>query len=83
MLASAELRRNWALWIITGGGMAMSVYAAVALFLIKEDSYIFYLALAAMVNIFVLFGGIASLLVKRTLSITKSGVSMQDHVRDQ
>lgn len=79
-LDSVERRKDWALWIITGGGMAMTLYAVWALYLIQHDArHVYYLGIAAMINIFVLFGAIAGLLVRRTVNISKNGLIMEDH----
>jgi hypothetical protein len=79
-LDSADRRRDWALWIITGGGIAMTVYALLVLYLVQNYAhYAYWLGMAAMVNIFVLFGAIAGLLVKRNINITRNGVIVEDH----
>ena len=67
---SSDRRRDWALYVLTGGGMAMTLYAAAALYIVQHYAhYAYWLGMAAMANILVLFTGIAGLLVKRTLSI--------------
>lgn len=79
-LASSERRRDLALWFLAGGGVMMTVYAILALYLVTNTPhYVFYLGLASMVNIMVLFTGIAGLLVKRTLNVSRTGVVIEDH----
>lgn len=79
-LDSADRRRDWALWIITGGGISMTLYAIAVLYIVQAtQKYAYYLGLSAMVNIFVLFGAIAGLLVKRTVNVSRNGLIMEDH----
>jgi hypothetical protein len=83
-LDSADRRRDWALWIITLGGMAMTGYALLVLYIVQSHAnYAYYLGVLSMVNIFVLFGAIAGLLVKRNINITKNGVIVEDHDNDK
>lgn len=80
ILDASDKRKDWALWIITGGGMSMTLYALWALYLVQSNvKYVYYLGVAAMINIFVLFGAIAGLLVRRTVNISKNGLIMEDH----
>lgn len=77
---ASDRRKTWALWILLGGGLVMSLYATYALYLVQSVAhYAFYLGLAAMGNIFMIFSGLAGLLVKRSLNIGKSGIVLEDH----
>ena len=75
----AEKRRDLALYVMTGGGMAMTIYALLVLYLVRYSvSHSYWLGVFAMVNILILFTGIASLLVRRSINISKSGVIIND-----
>jgi hypothetical protein len=81
---NGENRRNWALAIVAGGGVAMTAYASVGLWFVRESPmYSFYLATSALVNIGLIFTGVLGLLVKRTLSISKSAINISDQQNDQ
>ena len=76
---AADRRRDWALYVLTGGGMAMTLYSAVAMYILQNfPGYVFWLGMFAMANILVLFTGIAGLLVKRSLSVSRQGVTIKD-----
>ena len=73
-LLSPEGRRGWALALLAGGGIAMTLYAVVALILVRtHTAYVLYLGLAAHVSILIVLTGFAGLLVKRTLSAKIAG----------
>lgn len=75
-----DVRRDWALILLAGGGMAMTLFAVACLYLISaNEKYVFYMGLAAMVQIFAIFTGFMGLLVKRSLKISKSEISIVDH----
>lgn len=82
-LLSPEGRRAWALIFLVGGGMVMTIYAAIAMYLVRTNaSYVLYLGLAAHVIIFVVITAFAGLLVRRTLSakVLGSEFSVSDAV---
>lgn len=65
---ASNKRRTWGLILLAGGGMAMTAYASVVLWLVKENAdYAFYLGLCAMGLIGVVLTGFAGLLMKRTI----------------
>ncbi len=79
---SSDRRRNWGLILLAGGGMAMTVFASVVLYLVRDvATYAFYLGLCAMALIGVVLTGFAGLLVKRT--IKGSVVGNEFEVTDQ
>lgn len=72
-------RKNVAIWAMLGGAMVFTVYAVAGLVLLKTSPiYVFYLALAAHVQIFSIMAGFVAQLVKRRLSAGKEGVSIVD-----
>jgi hypothetical protein len=72
-------RKNLAMFAMFGGALVFSGYAIAGLFLLKASpAYIFYLALAAHVQIFSIMAGFVAQLVKRRLSASKDGVSIID-----
>lgn len=80
-LLTSEGRRAWALMLLAGGGVSMTVYAGAAMFLVQTNpTYIFYLGLASQIQIAIVMTGFAGLLVKRTLraSIAGGEFSSQD-----
>jgi len=65
---ASDKRRTWGLILLAGGGMAMTAYASVVLWVVKENAdYAFYLGLCAMGLIGVVLTGFAGLLMKRTI----------------
>jgi hypothetical protein len=73
-LLNAEGRRAWALALLSGAGMTMTLYAIAALILVRTNvTYVLYLGLAAHVAIFVVITGFAGLIVKRTLTARIAG----------
>ncbi len=67
-LATPEGRRGWALALLAGGGMAFTAMAAWALYMVREaPDRAFWLGVAAHVQVFAVFTGIAALLVKRRI----------------
>jgi len=80
--ARSDRRRDWGLALLAGGGMAMTIYAAVALYVLWERNgpldYVFYLGLAAMALVGIVLTGFSALLVKRTFRLGKDGVEYTD-----
>lgn len=76
---ASDRRRNWGLILLAGGGMAMTAYAAYALWLVKDHAdYAFYLGLSAMGLVGIVLTGFAGLLVKRTVRLSKDGFEVTD-----
>lgn len=81
--AKGERRRDWALLFLNGGGIAMTIYAAVCLYLLRETpGFVFYLGMAAMVQILIVFTGILGLLVSRSIKLSRQEISITDHDSD-
>ena len=73
-LLNAEGRKGWALALLAGGGMAMTLYAIVAMFLVRDNAtYVLYLGLAAHIGVLITLTGFAGLLVKRTIRASGLG----------
>jgi hypothetical protein len=67
-LMDPEGRRAWALVFMWAGGVAMTAFAGVALFLVRDHAnYAFYLGLTALFIVIVIMTGFAGLLIKRTI----------------
>ena len=68
LLLTPDGRRAAALLFMLGGGIAMTIYAAWALYFVRaEPSYVLALGIAAHVAILVVLTGFAGLLVKRMI----------------
>jgi len=77
----SDRRKDIALYVVIGGSIFMSMYAVAALWFVKiHPQYVFWLGALAMAQIMLVFTGIMALLVKRTLSISKSSLSISDFV---
>ena len=73
-LLNPEGRRGWALALLAGGGMAMTLYAIVAMILVRGNAtYVLYLGLAAHIGVLITLTGFAGLLVKRTIRASGLG----------
>lgn len=82
-LKNAEGRRGLAFCALIGACGLMTAYASLALYLVKGVAeYVFYLGLAAHAQLFVATTGFMALFVKRTFSITRKGVTIQDQEND-
>lgn len=79
---ASDRRRNWGLIMLAGGGMAMTAYAAVALFILyvrqAPVAFVFYLGLAALSLVGIVLTGFSALLVKRTFRLGRDGVEYTD-----
>jgi hypothetical protein len=77
-LMDPEGRRAWALVFLAGGGIALTTYAAFALYLVRAvPNFAFYLGLAGMVSTDIVLTGLAALLVKRTIKGSVLGNSFE------
>lgn len=76
-LATPEGRRGWALAFLAGGGMAFTAMAAWALHMVRDvPDRAFWLGVAAHVQVFAVFTGIAALLVKRRIKWSGFGTDL-------
>lgn len=79
----SDRRRDLALYIVTGGGMAMTVYSVAVLYLVRDvPGLAFWMGVLAMINIMLVFTGILGLLVKRSLSVSRNELKISDHPQD-
>lgn len=80
--AASDRRRDWGLILLAGGGMAMTVFAAAALYILYLRNaplgFVFYMGLAALGLVGIVLTGFSALLVKRTFRIGKDGVEYSD-----
>ncbi len=77
-LMDPEGRRAWALVVLACGGVALTTYAAFALYLVRAvPNFAFYLGLAAMVSVDIVLTGFAGLLIKRTIKGSVLGNSFE------
>lgn len=83
---ASDKRRTWGLILLAGGGMAMTAFASVVLWLVRENAdYAFYLGLCAMGLIGIVQTGFAGLLMKRTIraNILGNEVEISDQQEQQ
>lgn len=79
---SLEGRRAWAVMIMVGGGISMTVYAAFVLYIVKDRPQLaFYLGIGALMLIGIVITGFAGLIVKRDIDLNALGVKFR--VSDQ
>jgi hypothetical protein len=77
-LLSPDGRRAAAFGAMVGGGIAMTIYAAFAMYLVRDvPEYVLWLGLAAHVAVLVVLTGFAGLLVKRTLRASVAAASFE------
>jgi hypothetical protein len=74
-MLSADGRRAWAFLALLGASGVFTAFAAVALFLLRGSAfYVFWLGIAAHVQLFVCLTGFMAMFVKRDLTVdTKYG----------
>lgn len=78
-IVKSDNRKDWALMFLSGGGIVMTLYSAACLFILRgHPDYTFYLGLAAMIQIMLVFTGLMGLLVKRSLKISRSEIDISD-----
>lgn len=77
---NAEGRRFWAFFVILGGCIVMTVFAAVGVYLVSDNAkYSFYLAMAAHVQIFFGLGAFGWVLGRRLQTeVGKAGLKLTD-----
>lgn len=79
MLWTPNGRRAAAFGALLGGCVIMTVFAAVGVYLARGNaSHTFYLALAAHAQITIGLTALSALLVKRSISVGKDGVKIED-----
>lgn len=72
-------RKNIALWMMFGGAIVFTAYTVAGLFLLAPHAkYVFWLAIAAHVQIFSIMCGYIAQLVKRRITAGKDGISIAD-----
>lgn len=72
-------RKNLAIWMMFGGAVVFTIYATYGLLLVKSNlGFVFWLAIVAHVQIFSIMAGFIAQLVKRRISASKNGVSIED-----
>lgn len=77
---SADGRRTWALIALVGGCAMFTAMAAWALHLVRHNAgFVFWLGLAAHAQVLVGMTGIAALLVKRQLKVSREGIEISDN----
>lgn len=74
-------RKNLALWMLFGGAIVFTAYATAGLWLTaSEPTYVFWLAIAAHIQIFTIMTGYVAQLVKRRLHVGRDGIDITDAV---
>lgn len=72
-------RKNLSLWMMFGGALVFTIFAAVGLWLVSVNlKYVFLLAVLAHVQIITIMTGFIAQLVKRRVSVNKDGISVED-----
>lgn len=78
-MLSADGRRAWALIALVGGCAMFTAMAMWALHLVRGNAgFVFWLGLAAHAQVLVGMTGIAALLVKRQLKVSRKGIEISD-----
>jgi len=76
---TADGRRAMALILLAGGGVAMTAFAAVSLWLVRHrPDYAFWLGLAALALVAIVLTGFAGLIVRRTVKVGREGLEISD-----
>lgn len=78
----SDRRRDWGLILLAGGGMAMTAYAAVSLWMLYDRGapleYLFWSNIAALGLVGIVLTGFTGLLIKRTFRISRDGIEYTD-----
>ena len=76
-------RKNLALLIMLAWAIVFTIYAVVGLWVVSNVAvYVFWLAVAAHAQVFMILAGFTAQLVKRRISLGREGVQIDDHVGD-
>lgn len=82
-LTTPDGRRAWAFAAIMGGCVVMTLFAAMGVYLVRQDTQLaFYLALAAHAQILVGMTALSAQFVKRTIKAGKDGIEISDNAGD-
>ncbi len=77
-LMSPEGRRAWALMLMAGGGLSMTIFAGCALYIVRDyPNYAFYMGLASLFLIGIVLTGYAGLLISRVIKGSVLGNSFE------
>lgn len=80
-ILSPDGRRAWAFAAVTGGCVVFTLFAAVGVYLVRNDpERAFWLALAAHAQVLVGLTCIGALLVKRQIRAGTDGIEIRDDV---
>jgi CDP-diglyceride synthetase len=72
-------RKNLSLWMMFGGAVTFTIFAAIGLWLVSANlTYVFYLAVLAHVQIITIMTGFIAQLVKRRITAGKDGITISD-----
>lgn len=78
-LYNSDGRRAGAFVALLGAAMVFTVYASVVLFLVRNATGLaFWLGIAAHLQLAIITTGFIALFVKRTLSVSKDGITVND-----
>ena len=72
-------RKNLSLWMMFGGAIIFTIFAAVGLWLLAANAeYVFYLAVLAHIQVITIMTGFIAQLVKRRITAGKEGITISD-----
>lgn len=78
-ISSPGGRKAYAFLAMVGGAMVFTVFAAVGVWIVRNSQGLsFWLAILAHAQVFVVLTGLAALLVKRSVKITRDGAEITD-----
>lgn len=78
-IATPGGRKAWAFLALVGGAIVMTLFAAFGVWLVRGSAGMsFWLAILAHAQVFVVLTGLAALLVKRAVKITRAGAEITD-----
>lgn len=77
-LMNVEGIKAWAVVLLAGAGIAMTVYAGFAMFLVRDDPKLaFYLGVGALLLLGIIITGYAGLIVKRDVDLKALGLQLR------
>ncbi len=72
-------RKNLSLWMMFGGAIVFTIFAAIGLWLVSANlKYVFLLAVIAHIQIITIMTGFIAQLVKRRITAGKEGITISD-----